>query len=50
MEPEDLVGAEVIAVKNFRGYLVIVFDNGHEVEVAIPVRGEACDAIKESDH
>ena len=45
MDSEDLVGCEVIAVKKLYNRFVIVFDNGHELEVG----GEFEDAIRECE-
>jgi ABC-type uncharacterized transport system substrate-binding protein len=48
MDPEDLVGTEVVAVYMHHNYFTIIFDNGHEVDVSAPVGGNVDDAIHES--
>ena len=49
MDPEDLVGCEVISVIKHHDYITIVFDNGHKVEVSAPTGGNLEDAISECD-
>jgi hypothetical protein len=49
MNPEDLVGCEVVAVTAHHDYVTIIFDNGYKVEVSIPCGGCAEDAIQECD-
>ena len=47
MDPEDLVGVEVVAVKKYHDYLMIIFDNGYEVEVPVPSGSSFEDVIHE---
>jgi len=49
MDPDDLVGTEVIAVKKRHDHFVILFDNGYQVEVVAPSNGSIDDAIEETN-
>ena len=49
MNPEDLVGCEVIAVSTHHDYITIVFDNGHKVDVSAPSGASVEDIIVECD-
>lgn len=46
MNPQDLVGSEVISVKEYHNSMIIVFDNNHFVEVST-FGGSLEDAIHE---
>jgi len=49
MDPEELIGCEVIAVNVNKqaNYFTLVFDNGHKVEIQAPTGGSIEDSIEE---
>lgn len=48
MDPDDLIGVEVISVKKRHDHFVIIFDNGYQVYVSAPFGGSINDAIEET--